>query len=129
MNENNSIPEEIKAYLNIMNKRVLPNYKKEDKSNYDCKIIAKEIKTICEGEGIEAKIIRFDSKEWINNKELINERLNPKYVQGIKEGWEHHDVCLANGKILDPILGMPVNAKNYAQIMFEREVGVYEIKV
>ena len=122
-----TIPEGIKAYLRIMNKNVLPNYRKKNGENYDCKTIAKNIKHMCESQGIEAKIVRYDSKEWTNNKELINERLEPKFVEGIKEGWEYHDVCLANNKILDPIVGIPIKAENYSQIMFEREVGVYEI--
>lgn len=122
------IPEGIKAYLKLMNKQVLPNYKKSNGEHYDCRTIAKEIKLLCESEGIEAKIITFDSKHWIDNKEIDDERLYPVHLQGIEEGWEYHNVCLANNKILDPILGMPVDAENYSQIMFKKEVGNYEIK-
>lgn len=125
--ETELIPEGIKAYLKIMNKNVLPNYKQKNGEPYDCRTIAKNIKHLCESHGIEAKIIRYDSKEWIGNKEMNNERLFPKYIEGITKGWEYHDVCLANNKILDPILGMPIEAKNYSQILFEREVGVKEI--
>ena len=92
-----------------------------------CQALAVEVGERLLAEGKAPEIRRLNA-DYAKNTPASSHGLIPvMFKNKWREGWISHQVCCEGGLVYDPLLGKPVEIKDYSMLMFGRDISLDEL--